>query len=76
MKLRPEEILTAVTINAAYHLGISETHGSIEVGKNANVILVDAPNLNYMFYHYGINHVTDLWIKGKHVLKNQMIVRD
>ena len=76
MKLRPEEILTAVTINAAYHLGISETHGSIDVGKNANVILVDAPNLNYMFYHYGINHVTDLWIKGKHVLKNQMIVRD
>ena len=75
MKLLPEEILTAVTLNAAYHLGISDTNGSIEIGKLANVILLDAPNLNYVFYHYGINHVTDLWIKGKQVLRNQEIVR-
>ncbi|MEF3693594.1 MAG: imidazolonepropionase [Acholeplasmataceae bacterium] len=76
MKLLPEEVLTAVTLNAAYHLGISETHGSIEVGKQANVILVNAPNLNYVFYHYGINHVSDVWIKGQQVLKNQEIVRN
>lgn len=75
MKLLPEEILTAVTLNAAYHLGISNTNGSIEIGKLANVILLDAPNLNYVFYHYGVNHVTDLWIKGKQVLRNQEIVR-
>jgi imidazolonepropionase len=75
MKLLPEEILTAVTLNAAYHLGISDTNGSIEIGKLANVILLDAPNLNYVFYHYGVNHVTDLWIKGKQVLRNQEIVR-
>lgn len=76
MKLLPEEILTAVTLNAAYHLGISDTHGSIEIGKQANVILLDAPNLNYVFYHYGINHVSDSWIHGKQVLRNQEIVRD
>ncbi len=76
MKLLPEEVLTAVTLNAAYHLGISETHGSIEVGKQANLILLNAPNLNYVFYHYGINHVSDVWIQGQHVVKNQEIVRD
>jgi imidazolonepropionase len=76
MKLLPEEVLTAVTLNPAFHLGISDKFGSIEVGKYANIILLDAPNLNYVFYHYGINHVTDVWIKGKQVVKNQEIVRN
>lgn len=76
MKLLPEEILTAVTLNAAYHLGISERSGSLEVGKEASFILLDAPNLNYVFYHYGINHVSDMFIKGKQVLRNQEIVGD
>ena len=76
MRLLPEEILTAVTINPAYHLGKDLTYGSIEPGKLANVILMDAPNLNYVFYHFGVNHTTDVWIKGKHVVENGRIRRE
>lgn len=75
LNMSAEEILTAVTINPAYHLGLSKTKGSLEVNKDADLILVDSPNLSYMFYHFGINHVTDVFIKGEKVVENQMIVR-
>ena len=38
-----EEALVASTLNAAYSLGLSSKFGSIEVGKNADLVLVDAP---------------------------------
>lgn len=76
MKLLPEEILNAVTINAAYHLGVSESKGSLEVGKDADIVLMDAPNLTYILYHFGINHTKDVYILGKKVVQNKQIVRD
>lgn len=76
MKLTPEEILTAVTINPAYHLQIANLYGSIEENKYANLILMDAPNLNYIIYHFGINHTTDVFIKGNHVVENKIIRRE
>ncbi len=39
MKMLPEEVINAVTINSAYAMGISETHGSITVGKKANLFI-------------------------------------
>ncbi|MGM0397253.1 MAG: imidazolonepropionase [Bacillota bacterium] len=63
LKMLPEEVITAVTINAAAALGISERTGSLEIGKNADIAIFDAPNLDYMIYHFGINH-TDKVIKG------------
>jgi imidazolonepropionase len=76
LKMKPEEVLNATTINPAYHLGISKDFGSIEKSKFANFVIMNAPNLNYIFYHYGINHATDVFIKGKQVVKNQQIVRE
>lgn len=76
LKMSAEEILTAVTINPAYHLGLSNTKGSLEVNKDADMLLIDSPNLIYMFYHFGINHVTDVYIKGEKVVNNKIIVRD
>lgn len=76
LKMKPEEILTATTINASYHLGLSETKGSLEKGKDADIILLDVPNLAYIFYHFGINHVSDVFIQGKHVVKNKRILRN
>ncbi|AUD64276.1 imidazolonepropionase [Tenericutes bacterium MZ-XQ] len=70
LKLKPEEIVNAVTLNAAYHLGIDQTKGSIQKGKNADLILLDIPNLSYMLYHFGINHISDVIVKGKHVIKS------
>ncbi|BCR35264.1 imidazolonepropionase [Mariniplasma anaerobium] len=75
LKMSPEEILNAVTVNAAYHLGLSENTGTLEIGKDADIILLDIPNLAYMFYHFGINHVTDVIKKGKVVVKNKTIQR-
>jgi len=69
-KLKPEEILNAVTINAAYHLGLDKEKGSIQKGKDADLILLDIPNLSYMLYHFGINHVSDVIIAGKHIIKS------
>lgn len=63
LKMMPEEVITAVTINAAAALGISDVTGSLEIGKNADIAIFDAPNLDYMIYHFGINH-TDKVIKG------------
>ena len=52
-----EESLTAATLNAACCLGLGERLGSIEVGKQADLVLLDAPNLLHLGYHYGVNPV-------------------
>jgi imidazolonepropionase len=58
-----EESLTAATLNAACSLGLGAEIGSIEVGKRADLVLLDAPNLLHLAYHYGINPVARV-IKG------------
>lgn len=65
------EILTAATINPAYHLGISNQKGSLEIKKDADFLILDIPNLAYMFYHYGINHISEVYIKGNLVADNK-----
>jgi imidazolonepropionase len=70
------EILNAVTINPSYHLNTHQSEGSIELGKDANLVLLDTPNLDYLFYHYGINHTKDVYIKGKRVYSKGQIVRE
>jgi len=74
-EMKPEEILNATTLNAAYHLGIHESYGSLEPGKYANIVLLNVPNLSYMLYHFGINHTKDVFIDGKMVVLNRQIVR-
>ncbi|NLN50829.1 MAG: imidazolonepropionase [Acholeplasmataceae bacterium] len=73
LKLSPEEVLNAVTINPAHLLNLSNQKGSLTPGKDADILLLDAPNLAYIMYHFGINHVNDVFIKGKQVVKNKRI---
>ncbi len=68
LHMQEEEILHAVTINSAFQLGLADQKGSIEVGKDADFLLLDIPNLSYLFYHFGINHVSEVWIAGKRVI--------
>ncbi len=75
LKLTPEEILSATTLNPAHLLEKDKTKGSLQIGKDADIILLDAPNLAYVLYHFGINHVNDVFIKGKQVVKNKKVVR-
>ncbi len=69
-RMTPEEVLTAVTLNAAAALNRSWFIGSIESEKQADIIMWDAPELDYIFYHYGINQVKTVIKKGKVVVSN------
>lgn len=74
LRMLPNEILTAATINPAYSLDISEKVGSIEVGKSADLLLLDCKNLDYFIYHYGINHTYSVFKNGKLVIEKRRIV--
>jgi imidazolonepropionase len=61
MKLTPEEAINALTLNAAYAMGINETHGSISLGKSGNVLITnEIPSLAYIPYAFGENHIERL----------------
>lgn len=61
MKMTPEEVVNALTINAAYAMGLSETHGTISVGKKTPLILTKKiPNLAYIAYAFGEHHIDRL----------------
>lgn len=57
MKMSPEEVITASTINAAAALNLSNEIGSIDVGKRGDVVIFDIPNYRFLPYHFGENHV-------------------
>ncbi|MEE8526361.1 MAG: imidazolonepropionase [Thermoanaerobaculia bacterium] len=67
MRMSIEECLTAVTLNAACCLGLGEESGTIEAGRRADLVLLDAPNLLHLGYHVGINPVRAV-IKGGRVV--------
>ncbi len=74
LRMLPYEILTAATINPAYSLDISDKLGSIEKGKLADLVLLDAKNLDYFIYHYGINHTKAVFKNGNLVVNNRQIL--
>jgi len=57
MKLSPEEAVTALTINAAAALGKAGSHGSIDVGKKGDIIILEYPSYKFLPYHVGVNIV-------------------
>lgn len=57
MHVTPEEAIAAATLNGAAALGLSHEVGSIEVGKEADIVVYDVPNYRTIPYHYGSNHV-------------------
>ena len=63
-RLTPEEVLTAATLNGAAAIGRADRIGTAEVGKQADLLIWDAPNLNFIFYRYGNNLVDTVIKKG------------
>ncbi len=58
MKMSPEEALNALTINAAYAMDLSDTHGTISVGKQTPILITkEIPNLAYIPYAFGDQHI-------------------
>lgn len=66
MKMTPEEAINAATINGAYAMGISETHGSITIGKIANLIITKPiPSYYQLPYAFGSNLIDTVLIDGE-----------
>ncbi|MGB4438456.1 MAG: imidazolonepropionase [Sedimentibacter sp.] len=68
MNMSIEEIITALTVNAAVAVGRSDTIGSIEIGKKADIIILEYPSINFLPYHATVNIVET-------VIKNGQIVK-
>lgn len=67
MKMTVEESLTAATLNGAYSLRLAEETGSIEAGKRADFVLLDAPSYLHLVYHFGVNLVRAVYRDGHRV---------
>ena len=66
MKMTPEEAINAATLNGAYAMGLSATHGSITVGKKANLIITKPVASFYQLpYAFGSNLIDQVLIEGK-----------
>lgn len=68
MKMTPEEAINAATINGAYAMGISDTHGSITKGKKANVFISKVvTSYHQLPYAFGSNLIDEVIIEGKRI---------
>lgn len=67
-RLTPEEVLTAVTLNAAAALRLADKTGSAEIGKPADLVVWDAPDLEYLCYRMGSNLARTVIKGGKAVV--------
>jgi len=70
--LSVEETLTGMTLNAAASLGLSAEIGSIEPGKWADLLLLDAPDDRHLVYHWGTNLAAALVVRGRVVMANRL----
>ncbi len=69
MRMLPAEAITAATINAAWGIGEEDCVGSLEVGKQADILILDAPNHEHLCYHFGVNLVEMVVKNGKVVVE-------
>jgi imidazolonepropionase len=65
--LTPEEALRGITINAAKALGLQKQIGSLEAGKQANILQLDISHPNQLAYEIGIDPITHIWHQGRKV---------
>ncbi|XRG77113.1 imidazolonepropionase [Rossellomorea sp. GAMAL-10_SWC] len=68
MRLTPAESLTAATYNAACAINRQDQIGSLEVGKQADIVLWNVKNYQELQYLFGVNHVKSVWKKGNKIV--------
>ena len=68
LRMLPEEVIHAATLNGAYAMGVENELGSITPGKKANIIITKpVPGYEYLPYAYGSNHVERMILNGKEI---------
>ena len=68
LKLKPEEVINATTINTAYAMGEEKSLGSISIGKKANLFITKKiPSYSFLHYSFGQNLVKDIIINGNKI---------
>jgi imidazolonepropionase len=70
-KMLPKEVIQAGTIHAARAIGREKEIGSLEVGKEADILLLDISNYRYLPYHFGVDHSELVVKKGRIVYQRQ-----
>jgi imidazolonepropionase len=70
MKMTVAEAITAGTINAAHSLHLGDRLGTLEVGKQADFLVMDMPSYRYLPYHFGSNNVEMVFKKGALAYEN------
>jgi imidazolonepropionase len=75
MRMLPAEAITAATINAAWAIGEEDRAGSLEPGKQADVLILDAGSHEHLCYHFGVNLVETVVKNGKVVVEGGHRVR-
>lgn len=65
LKMSPEEIWNAVTVNAAHAIGKGSEAGTLEIGSKADFVIWDVPNYLYIPYHFGVNHAQSVFHAGR-----------
>jgi imidazolonepropionase len=68
--LTPAQAVAAATINASHAVGQAASLGSLEAGKQADFVVFDAPNLDFVAYHFGVNLVQHVFKRGRQVVKD------
>ena len=68
MQLTPAESLCAATYNAACAIQMEDKVGSLEIGKQADIVLWNVSNYQQLQYLFGVNHVNSVWKKGVKVV--------
>lgn len=69
LKMSAEEIINAVTINASFALFMQDKVGSIETGKQSDILIFDFPSYKDLLYHFAVNQLQYVVKKGKIIYK-------